>query len=121
MNSKMCLYLCIFIVVVVFLLYPNLNKCLETENWANTSKEIKMDVNNDGIVKVDKLRCSVDCCKFNQWPLPLELQVPESNYIGSNFSCNNGSSGGGCVCMEPKIMDTLENHSGNLVNNSCNK
>jgi hypothetical protein len=99
---------------------------LQRENWDNTDNKPEMifDNNNDGILKVDELKCSTSCCKFNQWPLPLELRPPASNYIGTNFSCNNGGTGataGGCVCIEPKDNDILSNHSGNLINNSCNK
>jgi len=121
MNSKKCLFIFVFVAIIVFIIYPNLKKCYETENWANTENTMKFDVNNDGILKVDKLRCSPECCKFNQWPLPIELQVPQSNFIGSNLSCNNGSTGGGCVCIEPDNNKVLSNHAGNLVNNTCNK
>lgn len=120
MNPKKVLFIFIFVVIIVCVVYPNLKKCYETENWTNTEKEIKFDINNDSILKVDKLRCSRDCCKFNQWPLPIELQVGQSEFIGSNFSCNNGGTSG-CVCIESDNMNTLGNHAGNLVNNSCNK
>jgi len=82
--------------------------------------EMVYDDNNYDLLKVDQLKCSSDCCKFNQWPLPYDLNTPESNYIGTNFFCNNGNSSG-CVCLTSTDMDVLSNHAGNLINNSCNK
>jgi len=121
--------LLLFVLLVVGIYY--VNKCNNKETWANTQPDTPpdtppdtLDNNNDGILKLDEQKCSVSCCKFNQWPLPIELRAPKSDYIGSNFSCNNGGPGttaGGCVCFEPKHNEVLSNHAGNLINNSCNK
>jgi hypothetical protein len=120
MNSTHRLLIVIILVaVVVCHIVPYLKKCYNTENWEDTPK-MNLDNNNDGILKVDKLKCSPSCCKFNQWPLPIDLQMPQSDYIGSNFSCNNGQTSGGCVCIDSKDTSTLGNHAGNLINNSCN-
>jgi hypothetical protein len=123
MNSThKLLVVIILVVVVIYYVVPYLKKCYQTEKWGNTDKtEMIFDNNNDGILKLDELKCAPSCCKFNQWPLPLDLQTPKSEFIGSNFSCNNGQTSGGCVCIEPKDINTLDNHSGNLINNSCNK
>lgn len=112
----------ILVILALYYVIPYLHECYQTENWENTDKtKMIFDNNNDGILKLDELKCSSQCCKFNQWPLPLDMQPQKSDYIGSNFSCNNGQSSGGCVCMESKDAATLENHAGNLINNSCNK
>lgn len=122
MKSTNKLLFFVLLAVVIYCL------CNKTETWANTDKPDVLDDNNEGnemgILKLDESKCSISCCKFNQWPLPIELRPPESKYIGSNFSCNNGGPGttaGGCVCFEPKDNDVLSNHAGNLINNSCNK
>lgn len=126
MNSTHKILVAIILIVLTYYyIVPYLQKCYQTENWGNTDKPTMIfDNNNDGILKLDEMKCSTSCCKFNQWPLPLDLQPPESDYIGSNFSCNNGGPGataGGCVCIKPKDIATLGNHAGNLINNSCNK
>jgi len=63
---------------------------------------------------IDTNICSQQCCKFTQWPVPFNTTNPNSidlsNYIGSNFSCNNGQSGGGCVCISKDNYNYLSNH-----------
>jgi hypothetical protein len=94
-----------------------------------------LSVNNNKINELDdnlKLynqKCSLDCCGRNQWsPLSdpnyntltknmnndLGHWVNNNNYVGSNFSCNNGEKGNGCVCMTKELLHNLETHGGNL-------
>ena len=63
---------------------------------------------NKKIVKIDKLKCSKDCCKFNQWEnLPYKKST-QDDYLSSNMFCNFGESSG-CVCMTAKDLDSLSN------------
>ena len=89
-------------------------------------------INNNEIsdnMKMDKQICSLDCCGKNQWsPLSdpnynsvtknmnndMGHWVNTNNYVGSNFSCNNGDKGNGCVCMSKELLNNLETHGGNL-------
>ena len=64
---------------------------------------------------LDQNICSRQCCKFTQWPIPFNTKDPNSNidtdkYIGSNFMCNNGQTGGGCVCYTKENNNYLANH-----------
>lgn len=82
---------------------------------------------DDKLVKLDTRKCSPQCCKFSQWPLPPALrakgpikQEELDTYIGSNFSCGWGE-GGGCVCMTKDDFDYLGDHAGNGNGYSCPK
>jgi hypothetical protein len=81
--------------------------------------------------KMNNEHCSVNCCGVNQWtplmdpnygPITQGLNsdyaqwvenIP-SGLVGSNFSCNNGNNGNGCVCMRKNILNNLATHGGNL-------
>jgi hypothetical protein len=82
-------------------------------------------------MKIDKQMCSLKCCGLNQWTplmdpnfgsisqgLNYDYGVWATNqshdFVGSNFSCNNGNNGNGCVCLNKNIMNVLSNHAGNL-------
>lgn len=94
----------------------------------NNNLTIKHNVLNDNL-KLYNQKCSIDCCGKNQWsPLSdpnyniltknmnndLGHWVNDNKYIGSNFSCNNGEKGNGCVCMTKELLHNLETHGGNL-------
>lgn len=82
-------------------------------------------------LKVDKQFCSINCCGLNQWTPLMDpnynsvtkelnydygqwaLNIPK-NFVGSNFSCNNGNNGSGCVCLSNQIVNNLASHGGNL-------
>ena len=73
-----------------------------------------MTLNNDNLVRIDKLKCSKDCCKFNQWDMKtykntnFNKKIKPDDYIGSNLSCNFGE-GSGCVCTTSKTLQSLTN------------
>jgi hypothetical protein len=80
----------------------NCNKLSFSENLTNLNKK-------DNITKIDQNKCSSQCCKFNQWRLPTELNIKiDDNFIASNLSCNNGESGG-CVCFTKNNFNMLAN------------
>ena len=81
--------------------------------------------------KMDMQKCSVNCCGLNQWtPLndPNYGKISQdlnndygqwiydnySHYVGSNFSCNNGDKGNGCICLSKNILNYMSNHGGNV-------
>jgi len=75
--------------------------------------------NVSGSRKIDLNKCSPQCCKFTQWPLPKELEPKGplteeelKNVIGSNFSCGNGD-GSSCVCFTNDDFNYLKAHGGN--------
>ena len=101
--------ICICIMFFVFIL-PMLDNKNISEKF-----ELQEQFDNLNIGKIDKNICSRQCCKFTQWPIPFNTQDPGSsnkdlgNYIGSNFTCNYGQTGGGCVCYQKSDNDYLAN------------
>jgi len=118
-NQLLLILITISIIFFVFIL-PNLEKQNDQEN--NELKEqfnnlsFNTATNDDGLLhKIDQKICSNQCCKFTQWPVNFNTNDPNNNldtskYIGSNFSCNNGQTGGGCVCYESGDNNYLSNH-----------
>jgi hypothetical protein len=104
-NELFGILVIIGILFIIFIL-----PILEVENF---KEGFELKEKFDNIVKIDQNICSAQCCKFTQWPLPFNTQNPNiddkslENYIGSNLSCNNGQTGGGCVCFTPKDFNYL--------------
>jgi len=104
--------LLIKIVCVILIFFIFFIPLLDNENRKdiNNSREQFDNINMNFI---DQNICSKQCCKFTQWPVPFNTKDPNfndsDNYIGSNFTCNNGK-GGGCVCYTKKDNDYLSNH-----------
>ena len=89
-----------------FIVMPYLDKQNNKEQFDN--------FNN--LVKIDQNMCSPQCCKHTQWPIPFNTTDPNidqklfKDTIGSNFSCNNGPTGGGCLCVNKNDYQYLSNH-----------
>jgi hypothetical protein len=87
--------------------------CLDKENFTDLLSGDKI------IRKIDQNICSTQCCKHTQWPTPFNTTDPNINsnlfkdYIGTNFSCNNGPTGGGCLCVNKKDYEYLSNRGVN--------
>ena len=92
------------ILIFVFIILPMFNKKDKFSNVKDESEENKL-------VKIDERKCSMDCCKFTQWPVP-HMQNKENDNIGTNMSCNLGSTSG-CVCMTNNDFDYLSNRGNN--------
>lgn len=111
-SNELVKYVGILLGLVLFL---QLLKCFEKMN-NNESEELNEEFNNLSIPKIDQHVCSRQCCKFTQWPVPFNTHEPNKDskeydkYIGSNFSCNLGQTGGGCVCFEKSDYEYLSNH-----------
>jgi len=132
-NNNTVLLLIIIGAVIFFLfIMPMVDKDYNNEQTESKVikeiKEIKENFysninfqNNDdkNLVKIDKEKCSRNCCGITQWPVPSEMvnnSIPQDemkNYIPSNFSCNFGDASG-CVCLTQKDSDYLNNHGNNL-------
>jgi len=121
-NQSLLILITISIIFFVFIL-PNLEKQINQEQ--NELKEQfenlsfnTATINDKTLHKVDQKICSKQCCKFTQWPVNFNTNNPNNNfdtskYIGSNFSCNNGHTGGGCVCYETSDNNYLATHGQN--------
>ena len=106
----------IILVVVGMLFFFIVMPCLDKQNSKEQIDNFTELLNNNNIRKIDQNLCSKHCCKHTQWPVPFNTTEPNSNpdlfkdYIGSNFSCNNGPTGGGCVCVTKEDYQYLSNH-----------
>ena len=120
MGSKLSNNQVLIIVILGAILFFVFILPMIDEKCRNENKEMKESLentNNHG-PKIDQSLCSRSCCKHAQWPLPEELmtkEIPEeqlSNYVGNNFSCNNGS-GSGCLCLTKSQYDYLASRGNN--------
>ena len=118
-TDKQTLFLIILGAVAFFLfIMPWLSSKCDRDAKKITEK---LDNTNNLLGKLDQRKCSPQCCKFSQWPLPKAIQPKGpmteeelKNVIGSNFSCGWGE-GGGCVCMTKDDFKYLEDHAGNGI------
>ena len=94
-----------------FIIMPYLDKQNSKEQIDNFTNLML----NDNIRKLDQNICSTQCCKHTQWPVPFNTNDPNADpnlfkdYIGTNLSCNNGPTGGGCLCVTKKDYEYLSN------------
>ena len=104
----LCVGIIFFTIIMPYL--DKLNHNEQIENFASL-------LQNDDIRKIDQNLCSKQCCKHTQWPVPFNTNDPDLNptifkdYIGSNLSCNNGPSGGGCLCINKNDFEYIGNHA----------
>lgn len=98
----------VYIICLVLLIIYLWDNCIEDTNTKIESYANVENSDSETILKVDTLKCGPECCKFNQWPLPQELQnkTLDDTFIGSNFSCGN-SNKSGCVCIQQKDYNIL--------------
>lgn len=102
------LFVGIFFFLIFMPLLDKLNNDEQIENFTN------LLINND-TNKLDQNMCSIHCCKHVQWPVPFNTNDPNANpdlfknYIGTNLSCNNGPTGGGCLCVTKENYEYLSN------------
>ena len=109
-NNLLLVLITITIIFFVFVL-PNLESRARQEDDELKEEFENLSLNTEH--KIDQKICSRQCCKFTQWPVSFNTNDPNidtSKYIGSNFSCNNGQTGGGCVCYEKEDNTYLSNH-----------
>ena len=116
-DDLIVVYAIILGVFFFFCVLPMIEKkhLKEVEKMTNTKNALKIIMHD----KIDTNKCSKQCCKHTQWPLPKEIQhtgdlTPEQmkNLVPSNLTCNHGN-GGGCVCLEKKQFDTLAKRGNN--------
>lgn len=102
MKSDNLTKIIIGVLIFVFIILPMTR---EKSKFTNTKSETK------DIVKIDENKCSRDCCKFTQWPVP-HMETKDNNNIGNNMSCNFGSASG-CVCVSDDDFKYLSNRGMN--------
>jgi hypothetical protein len=90
------------------------------------SNNLKEEFNDIVNRKIDQNICSKQCCKFTQWPVQFNTKDPNideeqfKDYIPSNFSCNFGPSGSGCLCIKKSDYDYLANHGQDNIPDNTN-
>ena len=110
----------IILILIGIIFYFYIMPCIDLQN----EKELKeqYETFNNDIIKIDNSidkfdtkSCSKQCCKHIQWPIPFNTTDPNNkdlykDYIGSNFSCNLGPTGSGCLCLKKEDYEYLSNH-----------
>lgn len=112
-NSDNNIYIYVIIVVIVFFIFilPMIDK-------QNKKEMFQINELFTDIVKIDTNKCSKQCCKFTQWPVPFNIIDPNvdkkdlDKYIPTNINCNNGA-GGGCVCITKDDYQYLSDKGNN--------
>lgn len=103
-------------VIFYFIVLPYIDKQNKKE-----SQQLRDNFEDIKFPKLDMNQCSRQCCKHTQWPVPFNTTDPNAkpedfkDYIGSNFSCNNGQVSGGCVCIKKDDYEYLSIHGQNKV------
>ena len=117
-NKNNVALLLIILGAIVFFMF--VMPAVDNNYYNNIKENFNASVTNNDENKIDKNKCSRDCCGLAQWPVPSEMlsnTIPPDelkNYIPSNFSCSQGNNiGGGCVCLTQKNSDFLNNHGNN--------
>jgi len=106
----------IILIFVGFVFFFVFMPFIDRQNNKEQIENFNNLISDDMLVKIDKNICSKQCCKHTQWPIPFNTQDPSidnnlfKNFIGTNLSCNNGPSGGGCVCVTKDDYNYLINH-----------
>jgi hypothetical protein len=118
-NNKTLIIMFIGIAIFFIVVLPNIEcyfyktKKEDTDYMTNTLSEP---------LKVSEKICSESCCNYTQWtPLNPDLQMyahnPNSPYVPSNYTCNQGNNTGrGCPCLTKEDYKYLTNKGGNGSN-----
>ena len=116
-NDNQTLVLVILFAVIFFVfILPIIDN-----NKKKEMNELRENLNNiNQLRKLDLNKCSQDCCKHVQWPLPTDIRSKnvDENLIGSNLTCNFGS-GSGCLCVTKDDFNYLASRSANAGTNMC--
>jgi len=95
----------------------DLNKNVE-DPWVN-SKDPEGEKKDEEVRKAANRfsLCSPACCS-RQWKLPFNPGDERENYEGQGYSptdynCNNGYQGAGCLCMKDEQIDFIASRGGN--------
>lgn len=103
--------------------YKNTKQNKKTKEGLANLNDLTTQNTNDNM-KLDRNKCSKQCCKHIQWTLPNELKTPDmanekfKNYQSSNYSCNFGE-GSGCLCISKDNINALVSRGANTNNNTC--
>ena len=99
----------------VFVL-PRLEELFYKEKQNLKEKMETVTNDNKPLTKLDRNKCSRDCCAFTQWPSP-HMPANDSDYVPTNINCNGGQ-GGGCLCVTKDDYNYLSRRAEN--NDYCN-
>tara|TARA_B100000524_G_scaffold333128_1_gene220768 strand:+ start:1708 stop:2130 length:423 start_codon:yes stop_codon:yes gene_type:complete len=125
-NKKVVCYAIIIAVIFFVFILPRLERKFAQEQ--NQIKEKMESLKGGNILKLDKNKCSRDCCLHTQWPAPHMPHKKSGKYVGTNFMCNGGT-GGGCLCVTEEDREFLAKRGHNflpcqnkkpIINDICN-
>lgn len=114
----------IYIIFGAIVFFVFILPVIDSYNQKEINKLKEKLENNTDISKLDKNKCSKQCCKHTQWPTSIgkiEGNINDEelkNYIGTNLSCNFGD-GSGCLCVSKEEFNYLTNRGGNSKSSMC--
>ena len=111
-NKNVVIYAIIIAVIFFVFILPRLEKKFAQEQ--NQIREKMESLKGGNILKLDRNKCSRDCCLHTQWPAPHMPEKKSDKYVGTNFMCNGGS-GGGCLCVSKDDREYLAKRAHNFL------
>jgi hypothetical protein len=131
-NNEIILLLILVIVTATHFVIPKCKEWWEknkkTEKLENFESNVTKDESKNnkllenGMPSIDSNKCSPECCKQTQWPVPHDNGPKASaEYIGSNLTCTHGA-GSGCLCVSKDDFNYLAsrgNNTSSKVDNSA--
>lgn len=121
-NNEVLMYAIVLGAIFFIFILPRIEKKYNQEEDEMKKQVVEkmtslLKAKKDNILKLDRRKCSRDCCLHTQWPAPHMPEKKSDKYIGSNFMCNG--NGGGCLCVSKEDTDYLAERGYN--NRPCHK
>ena len=89
-----------------------------SEGMDSVPSNYDLDDGANGAYDITNNMCSKLCCGV-QYPPPFPLEKDplvcnnKDSFVPSNYYCNNASQNAGCLCLDKKQADFLNNRGGN--------
>ena len=105
-NNEVLMYAIVLGAIFFLFVLPKIEKKYHQEEDEMIEKMTSLiNAKKNEIKKLDRNKCSRDCCLHTQWPAPHMPEKKSDKYVGSNFMCNG--NGGGCLCVSKDDKDYL--------------
>ena len=111
-DNRVLMYAVILGAIFFFYLLPRIEKKYAKEDFEMIEKMTSLiKTKKDKILKIDRIKCSKDCCLHSQWPVPHMPENKNSKHVNTNLMCNG--EGSGCVCLNKKQKNYLSERGKN--------
>ena len=112
-DKQVIIWFVILLIIFFYFIMP----MLQSRCNADQKEMIERMTALNPCIETDSAKCSPCCCNINnQWPVPFKKCDKEfDKYISTNLTCSNGNNGPGCVCVTPKLFNSLKYRGGNKL------